>query len=148
MDQGGLLQHQLPLHNEYALSSEHDFNDQFSGHAHHPSYASASSVDQLRRDAVLPQHVASSFFTPTNHHHGPRFVPDRGVASDASRYVSNVHWLICGLFPPLPGMAGQSATRLAFRAARMKGQGLRSCPAVAYFKAPGLRPDKTVAYQL
>jgi len=79
------------MYGEYPLPSEHDFSDQFSGHARHPHYSSASTIEHLRRDGTLPQQATTSFaFTATNHPHGARFVPDRGVASDPSRYVPSL----------------------------------------------------------
>ncbi|KAI7053527.1 hypothetical protein KC327_g18814, partial [Hortaea werneckii] len=80
MDQGAIIQHQLPLQSEYSIQSEQDFNDHFVNQSNHSAYATSSSVDHLRRDGA-PNSFA---FAATNHPHGARFVPDRGSASDAS----------------------------------------------------------------
>ncbi|KAI7457596.1 hypothetical protein KC351_g18582, partial [Hortaea werneckii] len=82
MDQGAIIQHQLPLQSEYSIQSEQDFNDHFVNQSNHSAYATSSSVDHLRRDGA-PNSFA---FAATNHPHGARFVPDRGSASDASSY--------------------------------------------------------------
>ncbi|KAK4498900.1 hypothetical protein PRZ48_009410 [Zasmidium cellare] len=86
MDQGPLLQHQLPIH-DYSLSSDHDYNSQFSGHAHHQSYTTAGTVDQLRRDGSAPLQPPAPFsFTATNNPPTARYVPDRAVAPENSSY--------------------------------------------------------------
>ncbi|KAK4629211.1 hypothetical protein CLAFUR4_08555 [Fulvia fulva] len=89
MEQGPILQQHLPIH-DYSLSSDHDYNEQYSGHAHHPGYATTGSVDSLRRDGSAPIQAPTPFtFTATNSATGARFLPDRGVALETTSYQSS-----------------------------------------------------------
>jgi hypothetical protein len=82
-----MLQQQLPLHNDYALASDSECLDQFSGHAHHTSYNSNGTVEPLRRDTLVQQSPGAFAYTTTGNTPGPRYVPSRNVAPDGRRYV-------------------------------------------------------------
>ncbi|KJX92196.1 p53-like transcription factor like protein [Zymoseptoria brevis] len=91
MEQGPILQqhHQLPLH-DYSLSSDHDYNDQFSPHTHHSSsYTPGAAVDHRRDATTQLQAPAAYSFTPSNGTPSARFVSDRIVASENSSYHTN-----------------------------------------------------------
>ncbi|KAF7189368.1 hypothetical protein HII31_09346 [Pseudocercospora fuligena] len=86
MEQGPILQHQLPL-DHYSLPSDHDNYEQYSGHAHHSAYTAGGAVDHIRRDGTAPLQQPQPFtFPSTNSATGTRFVTDRAVASEASSY--------------------------------------------------------------
>lgn len=83
-----MLPQHIPLHNEYSLSSDQDFDNFSAHHAHHQSYGSNGVVDPLRRDGSLQHQTSNTFsFTTNGCTPGPRYVPDRSVAPDAARYV-------------------------------------------------------------
>lgn len=81
-----MIQHQLPIH-DYALPTDQDYNDQFPGHG---NYATGGAGREGNNSLHGPTHFS---FTPTNSTPAARFVSDRGVASDSSRYV------FCRCFP-------------------------------------------------
>ncbi|CAK4030812.1 Hypothetical predicted protein [Lecanosticta acicola] len=78
-----ILQQQMPLH-DYTLSSDHDYSDQYPGHANHQPYATGGAADHhMRRDGAAALQAPAPFaFTAANSANGARYVPDR---SDASR---------------------------------------------------------------
>ncbi|KAM3419725.1 hypothetical protein BST61_g3058 [Cercospora zeina] len=85
MESGPMLQQYIPSvpmdHHPHHLS-DHDYSDQYAGHAH-SSYTTSGAVDHLRRDGSASLQTPAPFAFPgANGASGARFDPARGVAGD------------------------------------------------------------------
>ncbi|QIX01216.1 hypothetical protein AMS68_006733 [Peltaster fructicola] len=87
MEQGTLLQHQLPIHPDYSgLPIETGCADHCGQTPSQESYNQHAVVDTIRRDNTLGQHLPSSYHFAASQSNGTtRFVTDRAVG-DAGSY--------------------------------------------------------------
>ncbi|CAK1363571.1 unnamed protein product [Cercospora beticola] len=86
MEQGPMLQQYIPPVpiDHHSHLSEHDYSDQYAGHAH-STYTTSGAVDHLRRDGSASIQTPAPFAFPgANGGAGARFDPARGVAPESS----------------------------------------------------------------